>query len=110
MPFQPRGGVPVVKRITFDTTGRALPGPFATLYLKIRNKGANVARVYFTETDYTDDANYIEIPIAAATDPHGEWEGPVELVPGDSSGRADIYAKGIGGNAVLEIVFFQRRG
>jgi len=102
-----RGGVPVVRRVDADTTGRKVRLPFYLLFLKIRNKSANVGRVYFTENDYDADENYVEIPVAAATAPYGESEAPVETHEGD---RADIFVRGVGGTITLEIVLFQRRG
>lgn len=102
-----RGGVPVVRRVTADTTGRKVRLPFYLLHLKVRNAGAVPARLYFTEQDYTADENYVVVPIVAASTPYGEWEGPVETHEGD---RANLYVKGDGGSTDLEIVLFQRRG
>jgi hypothetical protein len=102
-----RGGIPVVRRVAADTTGRKVRLPFYLLFLKVRNKGANVARLYFTEADFTANENYVELPVSAATEPYGEWEGPVETHEGD---RANIYVRGISGSTDLEIVLFQRRG
>ena len=102
-----RGGVPVIRRITVDTSGQKVRLPFYLLFLKIRNQGANPARVYFTEQDFDNDENYIVVPIIAAETPHGEWEGPVETHEG---ARANIYVRGDGGSTDLEIVLFQRRG
>lgn len=107
MPATVRGGIPHVIRASFDTTGRRVKFPFFTLYLIVRNKGSAVARLYFTEEDYTNDVNYVEIPVAAATDPHGEWQGPVETASGD---REAVYIKGITSTADIELVAFQRRG
>jgi hypothetical protein len=101
------GGIPHVVRDTFDTTGRRVKLPFFTSYMIVRNKGSNVARLYFTEADYTDDVNYVEIPVAAATDPHGEWQGPVETAHDKYS---DVFLRGVGGSADIELVAFQRRG
>lgn len=103
-----RGGIPHVVREAFDTTGRAVRLPFDILYLVARNKGANVGRIYFTQKDFEDGVNYVELPVAAATDPYGEWQGPVETITG--SDHTDLYLQGIGGSATVELVVFQRRG
>lgn len=101
------GGIPHVVRDVFTTTGRRVNLPFFTLYLIVRNKGSEIGRLYFTEDDYTNDANYVEIPVAAATDPHGEWQGPVETA---HDKHADIWVKGATASATIELVAFQRRG
>jgi hypothetical protein len=102
-----RGGVPVVRRVDADTTGRKLRLPFYLLFLKMRNTSGNECRVYFTEADYTADENYIIVPVAGPSFPNGEWSGPVETSEGP---RADIWLRGEGGTSTLEIVLFQRRG
>ena len=102
-----RGGIPVVRRVDADTTGRKVRLPFYLLFLKIRNKGANPARLYFTEEDYTANENYVVIPVEDQKTPWGQWEGPVETSEGP---RADIFVRGVGGTTTLEIVLFQRRG
>ena len=107
MPGSFRGGIPLVRRVAADTTGRMVSMPFYLMYIKVRNKSANVGRLYFTEADYVADANYVEIPVAAAETPYGEWEAPVETAEGN---RANLWVKGISGTADLEMVLFQRRG
>lgn len=103
-----RGGIPYVLRdAAVAVGGRKIRLPFLIHYLVIRNKGAAVARLYFTEEDFTDDANYVEIPVASAVYPYGEWSGPVETASGPNS---DLWMRGVGGNASLELVAFQRRG
>lgn len=99
---QTRGGVPRVIRDSVSTTGRRYSFPFYTFYLKARNKGANIVRMYFTEDDFTADANYVEIPVAAATDPYGQWEAPTELQA--------VWLKAITAATNVELVIFQRRG
>jgi hypothetical protein len=100
------GGIPHVRRATVDTTGAEVSLPSWIGYLIVRNKGANVAKLYFTQTDYTAGTNYVTIPVAAATDPHGEWAGPVHT---DADKYGNLYLQGVGGNATVEIVAFQRR-
>jgi len=99
---QTRGGVPRVIRESVTTTGRRYSFPFYTSYLVARNKGANIIRMFFTEADFTANANYVEIPVAAATDPHGEWDGPTELQA--------VWLKALTAATNLELVIFQRRG
>lgn len=99
---QGRGGIPRVRRENIDATGRKLTLPFFTNYIVARNKGAVVLRMYFLEEDFTADANYVDVPVVAATDPHGQWAGPAET--------NDLWFRGVGGASDLELVVFQRRG
>ena len=109
-----RGGVPLIFR---STAIPASPGDLRhswsrpnggwTNYLIARNKGANVIRMYFNQADNdaaagAGNAKYIEVPVAAAGQPYGEWKGPVE--------SREIWLKGIGGLGDIELVGFQRRG
>lgn len=96
-----RGGVPHVFRATIDTTGRGHQLPFNTLYLKIRASNGP-CRVYFTEADFVADANYVLAPMPSASQPYGEWDGPVE--------GNYIWLRGEGGDSDVELVAFQRRG
>ena len=104
-----RGGVPVVRRETITTTGQKLTLPFYTLFLVARNKGANVCRLYFTEDDFDANENFVELDVAAAATPHGEWAGPVETVADNTTGRDNIYLRAVGGSTDVEVVAFQRR-
>jgi hypothetical protein len=101
------GGIPHVARDSFDTTGREVKLPFFVLYLIARNQGANPARLYFTEEDYTNDANYVLLPVPSAIYPYGEWRGPVETTQGKYQ---HVFIKGVGGATTVELVGFQRRG
>jgi len=107
-----RGGIPTVRLVAATTGtvplgGKIVPPPSDINYLKIRAL-ANPCFVYFTEADYIAHTNYITVPIAAAATPHGEWEGPVEMIHG--SAHSDLWVRGSGGTSNVEIVFFQRRG
>ena len=104
---QTRGGIPYVLREVIATTGRKVRLPFHISHLKIRNKGANIVRLYFTEPDFTGDLNYVEVPVASATYPYGEWEGPVETAIGDHD---SLWLKAITAGVAIELVAFQRRG
>lgn len=104
---QARGGVPYVLRATIDGTGRKVRLPFYISHLKVRNKGAGIVRLYFTEADFDADVNYVEAPVAAATTPYGEWEGPVETTAGEHDG---LWVKSASGSNAIELVAFQRRG
>ncbi len=101
------GGIPHVVRTSFDTTGRPIKLPFPIQYLVVRNKSAFVGRIYFTEDSFTNGINYVEVPVASAILPYGEWRGPVETVP--ASEYNTLYLQGVGGSADLELVAFQRR-
>lgn len=96
-----RGGVPHVFTATIDTTGRIHQFPFMCKYLQIRVI-TNPCKLYFTEDDFNDDANYVTVPVPAADAPYGEWQGPVEA--------SKVWLKGSGGNSVVELVAYQRRG
>lgn len=99
MPGQ-RSGIPHVRRITFDTTGRKHFIKGVTNWVRLRVTG-NPAIVYFTEDDFTNaTTNYILIPIPAADAPYGEWWGPIEV---DS-----FWIKGSGGSTNVEIVAVKR--
>ena len=104
-----RGGVPIAQQLTITTTGRPILLKFSTLWIKLRNQGSNVGRLYFTQDDFDGDKNFVVIPVAAAATPHGEWEGPVETTQSDT-GRQHLYLRGVGGDADVELVTFQRRG
>ncbi len=102
-----RGGIPVVRRVDVPVGGQKLRLPFYLMYLKVRNTSGNPGRIYFTEEDFNNDANYIEVPVAGPSYPNGQWEGPVETSEGP---RADLWLRGVTGTSSLEIVLFQRRG
>lgn len=95
-----RGGHPHVFTATIDTTGRKHRFPFTSKYVQIK-AATNPCLVFFTEAHFDAGTNYITIPIAAAETPHG-WEGPLEA--------KEIWLKGSGGNSVVELVAYQRRG
>lgn len=115
---QIRGGAPHVVRASVDTTGRLYRLPFDTFWLKLRNKGAAIVRLYFTLAAFTADTDYVEIPVAAAATPHGEWEGPVELIPHQSQTtptspvevEKGVWMKAAAGTVDIELVAFQNRG
>ncbi len=96
-----RGGVPHVFRATIDTTGRVHQLPFTSNYLKIRTSGSP-CKLFFHEADFDADEGYVLAPMPSTSQPYGEWEGPVEV--------SKIWVKGSGGDAVIELVAFQRRG
>jgi hypothetical protein len=58
-------------------------------------------KLYFTAADYTDDTNYVLIPVAAAETPYGEFQGPIEA--------SEVWMKGSGGTSAVELVAYQRR-
>lgn len=99
---QVRGGIPHVFRLSVPTAGQAHSLPFSCFYLVARNQGANVIRLYFTEADFTANANYIVLPVAAAITPQGEWAGPVEA--------KQVWLRAITAASDIELVAFQRRG
>lgn len=96
-----RGGTPWVWRTTVTTTGQYHKFPGITNYL-IARAATQACRLFFTEDDYTNNTNYVEVPVASATTPHGEWSGPVEA--------SGIWVKSVTATSTLELVVFQRRG
>ena len=103
-----RGGIPWVLRDAAATVaGHMVNVPFLIHYLVVRNKGAAVCRLDFTAADFTADRDYVEIPVASSTFPYGEWAGPVETASGD---HENLWLRGVGGTASVELVAFQRRG
>ena len=107
-----RGGIPwVLRDAAVPVAGRLVNVPFLIHFVIARNKGGVPIRLYFTAKDMADDVNYVEVPVASATYPYGEWAGPVETssgVPGD--GHDNLWIKAIGGAGSIELVAFQRRG
>jgi len=101
--LQTRGGFPVIFNATVTTSGREHSPRVQTSYVQVYTT-TNPVRVYFTEDDFTNDEHYIEVPIAAAANPWG-WEGPVEL-----GWEGKIWFKGLGGDAGVTAIFYQRRG
>ena len=95
-----RGGVPFIRNITFDTTGRRLPFNGTSKWLSLR-AASFPCRAYFTEDDFNADQNYISVPVASTTTPYGEWKGPLEA--------EQVWIKGIGGSSVVEVVALLRR-
>lgn len=102
--MQGRGGIPHVFRATITTTGRKRDLPFFTNYVIFRLKAgtANNCRLFFTEADFNDDANYIEVVPPSTTENSGEWRGPVET--------DNLWFKSVVGDSDVEVVAFQRRG
>jgi hypothetical protein len=98
-----RGGFPVVWQEQVGTAGREHLARVQTCYLQVYT-ATNPVRVYFSEADFNADENYVAVPVAAAEHPWG-WEGPVELHP-----HRKVWFRGVGGNADVTAVFYQRRG
>jgi len=103
--LQTRGGFPHVFNATVGTAGRVHRPKKQTIALQVM-AATNPVRVFFTEDDFDNDKNYIEVPVAALQD-IAMWEGPVEL--GEDAQGPVIWFKGVGGNSVVTAVFYQRR-
>ena len=107
-----RGGIPYVFRGDVTTGiaplgGRKLRLPFYINFVQIRIESGNPVRLYFTEADYQNDENYVLVTVASPTYGTGSWEGPVETCAGDHS---DLWLRGQGGTAEVQLVAYQRRG
>ena len=100
-----RGGLPVVERITVDTTGEGRIPPMVTKWVQVSNEGANALRIFFTSADFDAAEGYIEL--AAST---GFYEGPAEIGVGGPNGRDKLWLKGVGGDADVVLVWYLRRG
>ena len=100
-----RGHQPRVVRFTTATAGTAAasrvqgPTPQPTARLAIRNRSAtasDVVRLYFTEADFTANANYISI------DANSEFDEPVEV--------KEVWLRAQANTPVCECLFLYRRG
>jgi len=109
MPMQTRGGIPTVYNLSAPIGGVQAGIPNFIQYLIARSAVASTVpcRMYFSKADFDANARYVTIPIVAAATPHGEWQGPVET---DQNKFSDVWFRGVGGTAVIELVTFQRRG
>jgi len=101
-----RGGFPHVFNATIDTTGRAVRPKKETNFLQVQT-ATNPVKLYFTEADFNNGVNFITVPVPALQD-ITIWEGPVEL--GSDDQGPVMWMQGDGGNAVVQAVFYQRRG
>ena len=64
-----RGGYPFVRRLAPDATnGVKVDLPSRSMWIEARAASATV-KMYFTLADFTNDANYVVIPVAAAANP-----------------------------------------
>lgn len=120
MSVEIRGGVPR----TLNLSAAAAPGatvnlPFGTKFLQIYNLGANPVRIYWTEKDLNDDANFITLTANAGT--RDFWEGPAEVQsqsgcePDDVRGEANnwgnrFFVEGQGGASNIEVTAFAKLG
>lgn len=94
-----RGGRVHVFRAIITTTGRKHEFRFDSKYLQIR-VATSPCKIYFKEEDFTNDENYVEVPISSTSTPYGEFQGPVET---DA-----IWLRGVGGSSTIELVVYKR--
>ena len=93
--LETRGGFPRVRTVTAPTTGyRHSLGQYCK-YIQLYPI-TNPALVYFTEKDYNDGVNALTVAV------DGSWEGPADI--------KELWFKGSGGNSVVTVVAFLRRG
>jgi len=97
--FEGRGGAPHIFRASIDTTGRSHSFKFDSKYIQIR-VATSPCRLFFTQADFDNDENYIEVPIPSTSTPYGRFEGPI--------GVDTIWLKGVGGNSEIELVVYRR--
>lgn len=101
-----RGGIPRIRQHTVDTTGAGYRPPNCpTKYIQINNDDeAESVRVYFEQSDFDDDINYITLgPSGTGTE---FFEGPVEL----SDEQDMVWLRAVGGTPVVTVVSYFRRG
>jgi len=103
--LQTRGGFPHVFNATIGTAGRVHRPKKQISHLQVQTADKPV-KIYFTQADFTNDENYITVPVPALQD-MVMWEGPVEL--GEDQQGPVIWFRGSGGDAVVQAVFYQRR-
>lgn len=97
MAIEGRGGIPRILRLVPDAVGRDVDLRFTSKFIQLSSEGAFPVRVYFTQPDFTANANYIELPATT-----GFFEGPVEA--------QKIWVRGVGGAGSLVGIFYARRG
>lgn len=97
--LETRGGQPHIFRDTITTTGRTHAIKSVSKWICIR-VATNPCRLFFTEDDFDNDANYIEVPVASTSTPYGQWSGPI--------GTNQIWLKGVGGDSDIEFVATKR--
>lgn len=96
-----RGGIPYAFRGTITTAaGRKITFPSVANYVQVTSS-TQIMKLYFNETDWTNDENYISVPVAAAETPYGRWEGPVEA--------GAIWLESDTGDSTVEVIAFLRR-
>lgn len=95
MGMQVRGGIPQQRNLTIDATGRSVR--FLSLTTSITIKvGGGAVRVFFSEDDFDDDANFREI---ASGEPFSE---PIEM--------RTIWMKAVTVPADVQITAIIRKG
>ncbi len=101
-----RGGFPQIYNATVLVAGGLFRPKAPTNWLQVKTATFPV-KVYFTLSDFENDTNFITVLVSALQD-ITMWEGPVEL--GEDENGPVIWFKGLGGSAVVQAVFYQRRG
>lgn len=96
MSLQARGGIPRNKNVTIDTTGRFVQFDALSMWVHLRTATSPV-RVFHNEDDFLADINYFEQAV-------GE---PAYSLPIEDRG---VWLKGVGGNAVVQMVVVHRKG
>lgn len=90
-----RSGPPHVFLGSYNTTGDTHSIRGVSHWIRIR-VSTNPCKVYFSETAFNNDIDYITIPVAAAATPYGEWSGPIEI--------SNIWFKATTGTTNVELV------
>lgn len=90
----PRGGIPRIKNVSIDTTGRFIAFDALSSWVRIKTSGA--LRVYATEDDFTDNVNFYEIAS------NEFFEAPIE--------DRGIWLRGNGGTHTAQILILHRKG
>lgn len=97
--FEGRGGIPHIFRATITTTGREHDFRCISkeIYLRVNTAPC---RIFFTEDDFDNNKNYIEVPVPSASTPDNNYHWPIQ---------ADkLWLKGVGASSVIELVVIRR--
>lgn len=98
MGVQTRGGIPRVKQgLSITTSGRKVPFEALSTHVIVRT-ATNPVRLFFSKADYEADVNYWEVAVGEAN----KFDAPLEA--------REIYMKGNGGTATVDLIVFHRKG
>lgn len=93
------------QKVSVDATGRKVnfdpPGTTAWLRVSLTAASAVDGRIFFSQQDFDDDDNYLQITPEIATRPGAIYDGPYE--------NTCIWLKGVAGTADFALVHHRIR-